>query len=86
MASAASISQTPVNFRYEDAAERKVAAGHIDFSCKVKSIWTPWIVSMKFTSGGSMRNSWDANDDAMGRIGCARHVGQGAQQKDWAVR
>lgn len=41
MALAASISHTPVNFTYEDAAERKVAAGHVDFSCKVKSIWTP---------------------------------------------
>jgi hypothetical protein len=36
---AASLSGKPVNFIYEDAAEVKVAAGHIVFGCKVISIW-----------------------------------------------
>ena len=36
---AASLSGKRVNVRYEDAAETKIAAGHIEFTCKVISIW-----------------------------------------------
>ncbi len=36
---AVAMAKKPVNVMYEDAAESKVAGGHIEFGCKVTSIW-----------------------------------------------
>jgi hypothetical protein len=36
---AAALAGRAVNVMYEDAAESKIAAGHIQFGCKVTSIW-----------------------------------------------